>query len=117
LCADNILHEKVNQNSKFTVDENNKINNNNIGYNLINIKKEPRRNSILKSPKRNSLEFSDTKIVEELNVIIKNKFNNVSIQNIQNDENEVILNINKPFHKVNNNIIIIFILILTDYFK
>lgn len=65
----------------------------NINYNLI-LNKPQKRGSILISSKRNSLEFSDTKIIEELNLIIKNKFT-VSC------DNEIVLNLNvKPFAQV-----------------
>ena len=78
---------------------NKKSSDNNIGYNVIN-SKPVRRTSLLKSPKRNSLEFSETKIIEELNAILKTKFigNNLTVPM----ENEIILNVNvRPFHKVN----------------
>lgn len=78
-------------------DEEEENNNKNINYNLIINKPSQRRTSILKSPKRNSLEFSDTKIIEELNLIIKNKF----VGQSNNNNNEIILNVNvKPFCQV-----------------
>ena len=72
--------------------------NNIIGYNVLNNKHEQRRTSLLKSPKRNSLEFLDMRAIEEINTILKNKF-----KKVEND-NEIILSINiLPFSKVKKN--------------
>lgn len=38
--------------------------------------KHSRRQSLLKTPNRNSVELSDTKIMEEINVCIRKKVNN-----------------------------------------
>lgn len=39
--------------------------------------KHSRRQSLLKTPNRNSVELSDTKIMEEINVCIRKKVNNI----------------------------------------
>ena len=58
--------------------------------------RQSKRNSLLKSPQRNSAEISEAKVLEELSNILKIKF-------YQKGENEIVLNLNvqiRPFNAV-----------------